>query len=114
MQVENLLSRGVSVLLDDGNAVGFGGVFDDDCCLLHYLVNVRDYIVRCFVDVFVVLFWTDKSVPFVEWSDVEKHKHFVVFPDDACGSFSLHYLAENASSILQEYLSPRSHCHQSF
>jgi hypothetical protein len=30
VQVENLLSRGLPVLLDDSDSVGFRGVFDDD------------------------------------------------------------------------------------
>jgi hypothetical protein len=96
MQVKNILPRRTPVLLDDGDAVGFDGVLDDNGSLLYDCVDVGDEVVGGVVDGFVMLLRDDERVTFVEGSDVEENQHFVVFVHDAGGSLMLHYLAENA------------------
>lgn len=103
------MSRGVPVLLDDGDSIGISGFFDGDGGLLCDFVDVSDEVVGDFINGFVVLFWDNKSMPRVQRSNVEKHEDFVVLPDDAGRRLSLHNTAENTRCIAQEVFSPCSH-----
>ena len=94
MQVENLLTRRVPVLLDDGDAVGFRGVLDDDGDSLYDLVDVGDEVIGNVVNSLIMLSGNNESVALVERSDAEKRDYFFVFVHDASRSFSSYYLAE--------------------
>ncbi len=53
------MSCGAYVLLDDGDAVGFGCVFNSDCHAFYEFVDVADEFFGHVVDCFVVCFGDD-------------------------------------------------------
>ena len=55
VQMENFLPRGVPVLLDDGDSVGFRGVLDGDRGSLNDSVDVNNEVVGNVIDRFVML-----------------------------------------------------------
>ena len=57
--MEDFLSCGASVLLDDGDSVGFGCVFHGDCHAFDEFVDVADQVFWHVVDCFVVCFRDD-------------------------------------------------------
>ncbi len=98
VHVEDFLSRGVPVLLDDGDAVGFRRCFHGDRKALDEFVDVGDEVVGYVIDSFVMHFWDDECVTFVERSNVEERKRFVVLVEDAGGSFISDDFAEDTVS----------------
>lgn len=95
VQMGNFLSRRVSVLLDDGDAVGFRGVPDGYRKFLRDFVNVADEVFGNVVDGFEMSFGNHERVSLVKRSNIEKRYCLVVFVDDAGRSFFRCYLAED-------------------
>ena len=95
MQVENLLSRRVPVLLDDGDSVGFRGVLNGDGGSLDDIVDVGDEVVGHVVNSLIMLSGNDERMSLVKRSNVEKRNCFFVFVDDAGRSLFFDYSAKD-------------------
>src|SRR3990172_1792360 len=68
VQVENLLSRRVPVLLDDGDSVGFRGVLNGDGGSLDDIVDVGDEVVGHVVNSLIMLSGNNERMSLVKRS----------------------------------------------
>lgn len=103
MQVENLLPRGVPVLLDDCYSVCFRGGFHGDCHALDDFVYVCVEVFGNLVNGLIMLSRDDERVSLVERSNVEKREHRVVFVDDARSGFFSDDFTEDARSRFRRH-----------
>ena len=96
VQVENFLPCRVSVLLDDGDSVGFRGVLDGDGGSLDESVDVSNEVIGNVVNSLIMLSGNDERVPLVQRSDIKKRHYIFVFVHDASKRLFPHYLAKDA------------------
>ncbi len=70
MQVEDVLIGGFAILLDYGDAVGFGAFLDCDCYMLGDVMHLRKQIFWYIENGLIMTFGYYQRMTFAEWPDV--------------------------------------------